>query len=426
MNHRKRNGHARETNHTVDDLIETFLPREPVIVADRCSMYELSVQAIQGVLPRALLETRQTAGTLLDVSPKAEQAEPGGGAEARNLRRGAGRAENVPWTSGEFQPRREAKTNLEPRPSGSGCRTPLPDGRGSKDGAHGDARAEKPTPRSDGLATFIEQMSRGLCRRRCRHLLLTGSAGVGKTTLVRELARRAAVGELPALASRRFIRADCHNCLDDLGKLLRAPWGRTNIPLLRKLLNEPKIQVLGVLPRCDFDDLLAAESAILEICPRIDIPEPTEELALAIVQDATRRLEKEFQTQIDPKAVEKAVRLSGKFISNLYLPLKAIRILERACENAEYDRVAGTFRVPSYGRQDPVQPEPPWPPLTKGGREDVPAEAGTRAEDGTRDQPVGRCPPATIGVEEVIRVIAELSGVPVEILSGDTFECPGA
>jgi hypothetical protein len=59
---------------------------------------------------------------------------------------------------------------------------------------------------------LFEAMTRVLHRRQTRHVLLVGERGVGKTTIVAELARRSAMGKSTFLADRRFVtvRAKSH------------------------------------------------------------------------------------------------------------------------------------------------------------------------------------------------------------------------
>ncbi len=54
-----------------------------------------------------------------------------------------------------------------------------------------------------------EKIARSLFRSEAKHVVLTGDKGVGKTVVLRELARRAAEGRYPFLADKRFLRLDC-------------------------------------------------------------------------------------------------------------------------------------------------------------------------------------------------------------------------
>ena len=62
------------------------------------------------------------------------------------------------------------------------------------------------TPQYDRL---FDAMARVLHRRRINHILLTGERGVGKNTIVSELARRAVAGQIRFLQPRRFLRVAC-------------------------------------------------------------------------------------------------------------------------------------------------------------------------------------------------------------------------
>jgi ATP-dependent Clp protease ATP-binding subunit ClpA len=246
---------------------------------------------------------------------------------------------------------------------------------------------------------LIDQMARGLFRRKGRHVLIIGQQGVGKTTLVRELARQAAAGVIPFLQGKQFLRIDCQDvapeesrrcfaslmgavseaqdlilCLDDLGVLVRTDGGPSNKSLLRQALRNPQLQIIGILSQWEFDELLAGDAGVLDLCTIVSVPEPGEELSLAILRQAAARLEADFSIAIDPQAIDKSVRLSAKYIWNERLPQKAIRILERACEEIDYERS-------QLGRER-----------------------------------------ACVTGEDVIRLVSELSRVPAETLAGDIDE----
>lgn len=220
-------------------------------------------------------------------------------------------------------------------------------------------------PQGDGGARNdpYESISRALYRRLHPHALITGWKGVGKTTVVRELARRAAAGDIPFLADARFLRLDCGNvapedsravltgvfssvtgrrevvlCLDGLGALLKRPMGGDNRHLLRGALESSSVRMIGVLSRWDFHDLIAGDAEMLETFTRVEIDEPPEDRSLEIVRQVAGQFEKEFGLSIDQRVPERAVVLSANYILSERLPAKAISIVRHVCEDADYDR----------------------------------------------------------------------------------------
>jgi len=246
-----------------------------------------------------------------------------------------------------------------------------------------------------GYRRLLDTITRAMYRRGNNHVLVTGQRGVGKTTLIFDLARRAAEGEIPFLRRKRFLWVDCHNappaesrekleaiiahvtgrtdiilCLDGLGALLRSEQGGNNKLLLRAALTESTVQVIGILSKWDFDDLLAADAEIMELFTRVEVEEPKEEPAQAILQNVSRRFVEDFGVTIEERAIQRAVVLSVSYVMNERLPTKAIKILRRVCEDAEYERT-------QQGRQRP-----------------------------------------TITPDDVVRVVSEISGVPEKTLAG--------
>lgn len=226
-------------------------------------------------------------------------------------------------------------------------------------------------------------------------MLITGPTGVGTTTLVRELARRATAGELPFLRRKRLLHVDCRDvpeiesgaklariiahvagrtdlivCLDGLGAMLRGPGGTDHVPALRSALKERRIHLIGVLSGQEYDDLLATDHALRELTTRIDMTEPDRASARDMVRQAADALEAEFRTEVEDRAVDRAVVMSGDYILNQRLPLAAVKVLRRACEDLDYRR--------------------------------------TQLGD-TR---------AVVDTEDVVRVIAEVSGVPAGQIAG--------
>lgn len=240
-----------------------------------------------------------------------------------------------------------------------------------------------------------ETITHILYRREKNHVLITGQRGVGKTTLIKELARRAVQEEYPFLKQKRFIWIDCQNvaayesrkqflhilsiikntqdcifCLDGLGALLRTEGQNNNVSILRQTIKENNVHLIGLLSQRDFEELLAAEQDILDFFTRVNVEEPEEEAASAILKQKSSEFEQEYGIHIEEKAVERALFLSTNYILNAYLPAKAINILRLACENLDYER--------------------------------------TQHRD----------PRAAVTVPDIIQVVAQLSGLPEATLTG--------
>lgn len=215
----------------------------------------------------------------------------------------------------------------------------------------------------DGASSVVSVAAQILFRQDRRHLLITGMKGVGKTSAVVEIARQAATGRFHYLRDHRFIWLDATHvgpedsracletillaaqdlrpavlCLDGIHALLRRPVGGSNKPLLRSGLQHPQIKVIGVLPRWEYSELISADAEMLSIFDRIEIDEPDEELALKIVESATKRLTAKYDMTIDPSAVRRAVFLSSNFMLSERLPSKAIKVLQQACDDVTFAR----------------------------------------------------------------------------------------
>jgi len=213
------------------------------------------------------------------------------------------------------------------------------------------------------LDHYFDPLCRALHRSENNHVLITGLRGVGTTTLLRELARRAASGEIPFLRRKRFLRVDCRDvaaeksaeqlaalvaqvagrtdlvvCLDGLGGLLRGTHGTDHLLQLRRALKERRLHLVGVLSAHDYDDLVAADHALQELTTRIDVTEPDQDTARDMVRLATDELGEEFGIRAEDHAVARAVLLAGEFIPQQKLPLSAVRVLRRSFEDLHYAR----------------------------------------------------------------------------------------
>lgn len=211
--------------------------------------------------------------------------------------------------------------------------------------------------------TLLDETVRALYRKTRRHVLITGTKGVGKTTFVRELARIAAAGSVPFLREKRFVWIDCqyvaredsraclesilHSatsqrnlvmCLDGLAALLRRTGGEDNKPILKAALARPDLQIVAVMSKWEFNDLVGSDAELLEYFTRIELEEPHGDTLVQIVQQIASQLEHEFNLQIPQATVQRTLTLCSGYILNEYFPAKAAGLLRHVCEDLDFER----------------------------------------------------------------------------------------
>jgi ATP-dependent Clp protease ATP-binding subunit ClpA len=218
----------------------------------------------------------------------------------------------------------------------------------------------------DGVPQYdrlFDAVTRALHRRWANHVLLVGERGVGKTTLVAELARRAAIGQIASLGRARFLSVDCRHipvdesrqrlvallnhvvgraelvvCVDGLPCLLRSERPEGNKAVLLSALAHARCRFIGLLTPREYEGLVADDPDFAESFTRIEADEPDPETALKLLHHFAHGLEQQFGVAIDNEAVRHAVTLSANYVLNDQLPAKALKLLHRACEDLDYER----------------------------------------------------------------------------------------
>lgn len=222
-------------------------------------------------------------------------------------------------------------------------------------------------PAAHGVDGAVSEVL-GLLTRGGKHPLLAGEAGVGKSALVQEVARRIAEGRVDAeLAPARMVEVSVANILarstqrqaaetfeELLGYLGKHPCpivyvrdlptalGGPLAPVAIRALRTGGVRFIFETEPKRVQELLRADEALAERLHLIPLQEPPLERARWVLGRVAEELERELRLPIDPAACDLALRLSAKFLLAQRMPRKAIEMLkETAAEaaSAAKDRV---------------------------------------------------------------------------------------
>ncbi|QDT76778.1 ATP-dependent Clp protease ATP-binding subunit ClpC [Gimesia maris] len=215
---------------------------------------------------------------------------------------------------------------------------------------------------SNSNETFFQRMARGLYRDLDRHLILSGQKGIGKTAVVNEFARLALENEFPFLSQKTFLWFDCsavgsedsRGCLESLlavaqeqpgtvlciqgfSALFHRQNGCNNRALIKAAARRPEFQLIGLMQPWEYNDLIGSDTQLREFFNQIELLEPDDSTTLEITELEAKRLRQLYDINISPSAVKRAVSLSSSYLFQESQPGKSIKILKRACEDAQFE-----------------------------------------------------------------------------------------
>ncbi|HEX9010372.1 MAG TPA: AAA family ATPase [Holophagaceae bacterium] len=216
-----------------------------------------------------------------------------------------------------------------------------------------------------GRGAEITRMAQVLCRRRKNNPLLVGESGVGKTAIVEGLARRIHEGKVPEtlkgtrifaldlgalLAGSRY-RGDFEERLKAVLKALEAQPGAILFVdelhtivgagatsggamdaanLLKPALASGELRCIGASTFQDLKGSLDRDRALARRFQVVEVSEPTEAEALAVLQGLKAAYESHHGIRYDEAALQAAVRLAAKHLPERKLPDSALDVLDEA------------------------------------------------------------------------------------------------
>jgi ATP-dependent Clp protease ATP-binding subunit ClpC len=100
--------------------------------------------------------------------------------------------------------------------------------------------------------------------------------------------------------------------------------------ILKPFLARGEIQIIGATTREEYRKYIEKDAAFERRFQPVDVEEPTQEETIAILQGLRDKFEQHHQVRYTKGALEAAVRLSKRYISDRFLPDKAIDVMDEA------------------------------------------------------------------------------------------------
>ncbi len=227
-----------------------------------------------------------------------------------------------------------------------------------------------------GRDSEIERVIQILSRRTKNNPCLVGDPGVGKTAIAEGLAQKIVTGDVPEiLKEKRVVSLDlssmiagskyrgefeerikkvidevrkAHNVvlfIDELHTIIGAGGAEGAIDasnILKPSLARGEIQVIGATTLNEYRKYIEKDAALERRFQPVKILEPSEEDAIGMLRGLRDKYEAHHNVQITDAAIVSAVKLSNRYISDRFLPDKAIDVLDEAASKVRLK----TFTAP--------------------------------------------------------------------------------
>jgi len=230
-----------------------------------------------------------------------------------------------------------------------------------------------------GRETEIERIMQILSRRTKNNPVLIGEPGVGKTAVVEGLASRITSGEVPELLKNKQIytldlaalvagskyrgefeerlkkvmkeitqRGDIILFIDELHNLVGAGAAEGAIDaasILKPALARGELQTIGATTLDEYRKYLERDSALERRFQQIRVDQPSTEETVQILKGLRDRYEAHHRVGITDEALDSAAELADRYISDRFLPDKAIDLIDEAASRA---RIKSMTAPPVY------------------------------------------------------------------------------
>ena len=217
-----------------------------------------------------------------------------------------------------------------------------------------------------------------LSRKNKNNPALIGEPGVGKTAIAEGLAQRMAAGNVPPqLKDKRLVSLNMANLVagtkyrgefeerlrdllaeikrtkevilfvDEMHTIVGAGAAEGAIDaanIFKPALGRGELQILGATTRDEYRRYIEKDPALERRFRPVSVEEPDEMATMAILEALKPGLERHHKLRITPEAVKEALRMSVRYLPDLYLPDKAIDLLDEGAAHARLEELYGGRR----------------------------------------------------------------------------------
>ena len=215
-----------------------------------------------------------------------------------------------------------------------------------------------------GRDAEIERIIQILCRRTKNNPCLIGEPGVGKTAIIEGLAQKIVSKNVPEILENKKLytldltsmvagtkyRGDFEErikavidevvkardvilFIDEVHTIIGAgsAEGSTDAAnILKPSLARGEFQLIGATTINEYRKNIEKDSALERRFQPVNVAEPTEEDAILILKGLRDKYEAHHKVEISDEAIESAVKLSARYITDRFLPDKAIDLIDEA------------------------------------------------------------------------------------------------
>src|SRR6266699_2673441 len=228
-----------------------------------------------------------------------------------------------------------------------------------------------------GRKNEIERLIQILCRRTKNNPVLLGEAGVGKTAIVEGLAQEIAAGKMPELLrDKRVITLDLALMvagtkyrgqfeerikavmdeirrskniilfIDELHTIVGAGSAEGTMDasnIIKPALSRGELQCIGATTLNEYRKYIEKDAALERRFQAVKVEAPSVDEAILILKGLRPKYEDHHKAEFTDQAIEASVKLSDRYITDRYLPDKAIDLMDEAGSRA---RIGSMTRPP--------------------------------------------------------------------------------